>query len=311
VLGDLPQGNGDPSLCVFNEHITPNHHKVAREFVLLDNTYCSGILSADGHQWADSAIATITWKIVRRVSPQLCPWPERERGGRAGLFARRFHLGQRHRAWQDVARLRRIRHHRDALADKSKKRKPAFLDYYRDFLNQAGAIEIGCRPAIESLRPYQATNTVGWALDIPDVFRAAQFIRELKQFEQTGDFPNLSIICLPNDHTSATKSGCPTPAAMAADNDLAFGQIFEAISRSRFWKETCIFAIEDDPQDGWDHVSGYRTTCLRRQPLHPPRRRRRRPIQPDQPPAHDGIDARPAPDEPDGRHRHAHDRVLH
>jgi hypothetical protein len=93
------------------------------------------------------------------------------------------------------------------------------------------------------------------------VFRAAQFTRELKQFEQSGDFPNLSIICLPNDHTSGTKSGCPTPAAMAADNDLAFGQIVEAISQSRFWQDTCIFAIEDDPQAGWDHVSGYRTTC--------------------------------------------------
>jgi hypothetical protein len=135
------------------------------------------------------------------------------------------------------------------------------LDCYRDFVNQTGAIDISCRPVIESLRPYLATNTAGWALHIPDVFRAAQFIKELRQFEQTGNFPNLSIISLPNDHTSGTKSGCPTPAAMAADNDLAFGQIVEAISRSRFWKETCIFAIEDDPQAGWDHVSGYRTTC--------------------------------------------------
>ena len=83
----------------------------------------------------------------------------------------------------------------------------------------------------------------------------------MKQFEQTGDFPNLSIICLPNDHTSGTKALFPTPAAQAADNDLAFGQIVEAISRSRFWKETCILAIEDDPQNGWDHVSGYRTTA--------------------------------------------------
>jgi hypothetical protein len=98
-------------------------------------------------------------------------------------------------------------------------------------------------------------------MDVPDVWRAAQFIRELKQFEQTDAFPNLVIICLPDDHTSGTKAGAPTPAAQVADNDLAFGQIVEAISRSRFWKETCIFAIEDDPQDGWDHVSGYRTTA--------------------------------------------------
>jgi hypothetical protein len=98
-------------------------------------------------------------------------------------------------------------------------------------------------------------------MDVPDVFRAAQFIKDLHRFEQDGNFPNLSIICLPNDHTSGTKAKCPTPAAHVADNDLAFGQIVEALSRSRFWKETCVIAIEDDPQGGWDHVSGYRTTA--------------------------------------------------
>jgi hypothetical protein len=98
-------------------------------------------------------------------------------------------------------------------------------------------------------------------MDVPDVFRAAQFIKELRQFERSGNLPELIIICLPNDHTSGTKEGSPTPAAQVADNDLAFGQIVEAISQSRFWKETCVFAIEDDPQDGWDHVSGYRTTA--------------------------------------------------
>jgi len=105
------------------------------------------------------------------------------------------------------------------------------------------------------------TNTVGWDMDIPDIFRAAQFMNELQQYERNGGFPNLSIICLPNDHTSGTAPGAPTPAAQVADNDLAFGQIVEAIGKSRFWRETVIFAIEDDPQAGWDHVSGYRTTA--------------------------------------------------
>jgi phospholipase C len=96
---------------------------------------------------------------------------------------------------------------------------------------------------------------------IPDVFRAAEFIRELREFEKTGNLPNLVIICLPNDHTSGTSPGYPTPAAQVADNDLAFGQIVEAVSQSPFWNKTCILAIEDDPQAGWDHVSGYRTTA--------------------------------------------------
>jgi len=145
--------------------------------------------------------------------------------------------------------------------DHSKTNPPQFLDYYRDFTNHSGEIEIHSRPAIESLRPYVVTNTVGWALNIPDQFRAAQFIAELKTFEKNGAFPNLMLMCLPNDHTSGTKPKSPTPAAQVADNDLALGQIIEAVSHSRFWPETCVFVIEDDPQAGWDHVSGYRTTA--------------------------------------------------
>ena len=120
----------------------------------------------------------------------------------------------------------------------------------------------GSRPAIESLRPYLATNTVGWDMDIPDVFRAAQFIEELKQFEAAGQVSRTSASsACPTTTPAAPRPASPTPAAQVADNDLAFGQIVEAISRSRFWPETCIFVIEDDPQDGWDHVSGYRTTA--------------------------------------------------
>ena len=262
VLGDLPQGNGDPSLCVFDEHITPNHHKVAREFVLLDNTYCSGILSADGHQWTDSAMATDYMERSFAGFPRSYVHGMTDGGVDAMAYSPAGFI------WDNaIAHGKTLRDYGEFAIteahwrDKSKTRAPVFLDYYRDFINQTGAIEIGCRPSIESLRPYLTTNTVGWALNIPDVFRAAQFIRELKQFEQAGELPNLTIICLPNDHTSGTKSGCPTPAAMSADNDLAFGQIVDAITRSRFWKDTCIFAIEDDPQAGWDHVSGYRTTC--------------------------------------------------
>jgi hypothetical protein len=96
---------------------------------------------------------------------------------------------------------------------------------------------------------------------VPDQFRADVVIRELADYEKQGRYPNLVIICLPNDHTSGTARGSPTPASCMADNDLAFGRIVEALSKSRFWPKMAIFAIEDDPQAGWDHVSGYRTTC--------------------------------------------------
>jgi YVTN family beta-propeller protein len=262
VLGDLAQGNGDPSLCVFGEQVTPNQHKMVREFVLLDNTYCSGILSADGHQWADSAFATDYMEKSFAGFPRSYPDGMDDDDVDALAYAPSGFI------WDlAIAHGKRLRDYGEfgitqaAWKDASRKDKPKFLDYYRDFVNQTGLIQIYSRPAIESLRPYLCTNTVGWDMAIPDIFRAAQFIRELRQFEQTGEFPNLVIICLPNDHTSGTKANWPTPAAQVADNDLAFGQIVEALSRSRFWRETCILAIEDDPQDGWDHVSGYRTTA--------------------------------------------------
>lgn len=262
VLGDVSGGNGNPSLCIFGEKITPNQHKMVKEFVLLDNIYCSGILSADGHQWSDSAFATDYMEKSFAGFPRSYPDGMEDSDIDALAYSPAGFI------WDNaIANGKSLRIYGEfaiteaAWADPSKKGQPTFLDYYRDFVDQNHQIQISSRPAIESLRPYLNTRTVGWNMDIPDQFRAAQFIAELHEYEQKGTFPNLSIICLPNDHTSGTRAGSPTPAAQVADNDLAFGQIVEAISHSEFWKKTCIFAIEDDPQAGWDHVSGFRTTA--------------------------------------------------
>ena len=262
VLGDEPRGNGDPELCVFGEHVTPNQHKLARDFVLLDNTYCSGILSADGHQWTDSAMTTDYMERSFAGFPRSYPdgmgdsevdalayspagfiWDNALAHGRTVRSYGEFTIT--HKAWRDPQR----------------KGKLQFVDHWRDLTEGTDAIHLWSEPAIESLRGHIATDTIGWDLDVPDLWRAAKFLKELKAFEETGGFPDLVILCLPSDHTSGTKAGSPTPAAQVADNDLAFGRIVEAISHSRFWKDTCIIAIEDDPQDGWDHVSGYRTTA--------------------------------------------------
>lgn len=262
VLGDMKEGNGDPALCIFGERITPNQHKMAREFVLLDNTYCSGIVSADGHQWADTGITTDYMEKSFAGFPRSYPDGMEDTDVDAIAYAPSGFI------WDLVlAHGKTLRDYGEfAITDKSwkdktRKGKLTFLDHYREFLDGTDTIQLSSRPAVESLRPYLNTNTVGWDMNVPDVFRAAQFIKELKAYEQGGDFPNLAIICLPNDHTSGTAAGAPTPAAHVADNDLAFAQIVEAISRSRFWKETCVLAIEDDPQGGWDHVTGYRTTA--------------------------------------------------
>jgi YVTN family beta-propeller protein len=262
VLGDVREGDGDADLCIFGQSITPNQHKLARDFVLLDNTYCSGILSADGHQWADSAFATDYMEKsfadfprsypdgmdeggvdALAYSPQGFIWDDCLAHGKTLRDYGEFSIA--HISWRDPARRGRIR----------------FLDHYRDFLSGGQAIRVGSEAGIESLRPWLATNYVGWDLSLPDVQRADIFISELRDFQRAGNYPNFTIVCLPNDHTSGTRPDSPRPAAQVADNDLALGRIVEALSHSPFWPQTCIFAIEDDPQSGWDHVSGYRTTA--------------------------------------------------
>jgi DNA-binding beta-propeller fold protein YncE len=263
VLGDMPEGRGNAELCIFGEKITPNHHALAREFVLLDNTYCSGILSADGHQWTDTGITTDYMEKSFAGFPRSYPDGMEDDDIDALAYSPAGFIwdlvmghGKTFRSYGEFAITDKF------WLDKRRGPKPSWMDAYRQFLGLTNGIHISSRPAIESLRGHLATNTVGWDMDIPDIFRAAQFIKELKEFERLGQFPHLVMICLPNDHTSGTKANSPTPAAYLADNDLALGQIIEAISHSRFWKETCIFVIEDDPQNGWDHISGYRTVAF-------------------------------------------------
>jgi hypothetical protein len=142
-----------------------------------------------------------------------------------------------------------------------RKGTPDFLACYGTWRGEGRDAVFASYPMVESLRPISPTGYVGWAMEVPDQARADFFLRELRDFEARGEFPALTIICLPNDHTNGTKAGTPTPAACVADNDLAFGRIVEGLSHSRFWRDLAIFAIEDDPQAGWDHVSGYRTTA--------------------------------------------------
>ena len=262
VLGDVRNGNGDPELCVFGEQVTPNQHKLVNDFVLLDNTYCSSILSADGHEWATTAFATDYMEKSFAGFPRSYPDGMEDDDIDAMAYSPAGFIwdnamahGKTLRDYGEFAMTRK------SWVDKTRKGEPTFTDHYHEFLQGTHTINLYSVPAVDSLWPYLATNTVGWDLTVPDVFRASQFINELKGYERRGNFPNLAIICLPNDHTSGTDPGRPTPAAHVADNDLAMGQIVEAISHSSFWKETCIFAIEDDPQAGWDHVSGYRTTA--------------------------------------------------
>jgi YVTN family beta-propeller protein len=263
ILGDMAEGNGDTNLCIFGEEHTPNQHKIAREFVLLDNTYCSGVQSADGHQWTDSAIANeYVERQLTSGTPRSYPGSKTEDGVDALAWASSGFI------WDNaLAHGKTFRNYGEWMLtqagwkDPKRKEKITWRDYWTDFQTGAGVTQLRSRAGLESLRPCSNTNTVGWDLKVPDVVRAAEFIRELRRFETNGELPELIILFLPNDHTGGARSEYPTLGAQLADNDLALGRVVEAVTRSRFWPETCLFAIEDDPQAGWDHVSGYRTTC--------------------------------------------------
>jgi YVTN family beta-propeller protein len=261
VLGDVKEANGDEQLCMFGERVTPNQHKMVRNFVLMENMYCCGILSADGHEWADTALATDYMEKSFADFPRSYPDLQDPDDFDAVAYSPNGFI------WDDaVAHGKTFRDYGEGtIAAKSWKdpnnKKPIdFLESYRDFVNHTDLITYSNYPGLDSLKPYMKMDTVGWEMSVPDVYRASQFVKDLQGFEAKGEMPNLIVMDLPNDHTSGTDPGSPTPAAQVADNDLAFGQIVEAISHSPFWKDTCIFACEDDPQAGWDHVSGYRTT---------------------------------------------------
>jgi len=251
VFGDLPQGNADPELCIYGRQVTPNHHALAEEFVLLDNYYCNGVLSADGHSWA--------------MEGNVTPYLERAFGG----FTRSYTFGDDPLTysssgfiWDHVLAAGLSFRNYGEFDEPREEPAGDYAAMYQDFLNQTGKFTFKQNIGVERLRRYSCPDCPGWNLKIPDVVRADRFLKELAGFERDGQFPNLVILYLPNDHTSGTSPGQPTPRSMVADNDLALGRVVEALTRSRFWPKLCIFVNEDDPQDGFDHVDGHRSLCL-------------------------------------------------
>jgi YVTN family beta-propeller protein len=262
ILGDIPEGNGDPSLCLFGEQVTPNQHKIAKEFVLLDNTYCCGILSADGHQWSTTAFGT------DYLERSFAGWPRSYPDGMGPDDADALAYAPSGFIWDNALRhgisiwnFGEFAQPECRWKDPKRKDRPQWKDYWEEYLHGNGEVVIGSEPTIETIRPFTPTDTVGWIMEVPDVWRARYIVEQIDEWEREGKMPQLILICLPNDHTSGTRAGSPTPSALVADNDLAFGRIVEAFSHSRFWKDMAIFGIEDDPQNGFDHVSGYRTTA--------------------------------------------------
>jgi len=254
VFGDIKEGNGDPNLVMFGENVTPNHHALARQFTLLDNFYCSGVLSADGHSWADSAY--VTDYLERAFGGFTRSYPDD--GKDALAFAPTGFL------WNNaLAHHKTFRNYGEFVLEESYTPKGTkWIDLFNERKNGTHKIPLTPKVSMKVLEPYTHKTYPYFPLTAPDAIRADLFIADLAEFEKKGEMPNFLLMSLPCDHTEGTTPEFPTPRAMVADNDLALGRIVEAISHSKFWKDTCILVVEDDPQNGLDHVDGHRTVAL-------------------------------------------------
>ena len=252
VLGDMPEGNGMASLCSFGENTTPNQHRLARDFLLLDNYYVSGKSSAEGHQWTDAAITTDY--VEKNVRAWFRSYPHVQTD--AMVYDKNGFI------WNDALdHGKSVRIYGEACIPKWDGNL-GWKDIYQLYLDKK-PFNFTNVTTISRIRPVLSQTYPGYdGHNVADQIRADAFIDELKQYAaMPGDqWPELMILALPSDHTAGTRPGYPTPNAMVADNDLALGKIVQAISESRFWDSTVIFVTEDDSQNGWDHVSAYRTT---------------------------------------------------
>jgi phospholipase C len=239
VLGKLGKGNGDPSLTLFDESAAPNHYKLAREFVLFDNFYVNADVSADGHNWSTAAIAPDfaqrTWQgqYAGRFKPYLYEGGEPANSPPAGYI------------WSNVR-----------AAGMAVRNYGEFVQNRKQPGPDGVQVEKVTDPSLAGITNMRYR---GFDIDYPDVDRAKVFLEDLKQFETSGAMPRFMFVRLGNDHTDGTVAGKIAPLSMFADNDYALGMIVEAVSKSRFWPKTAIFVIEDDAQNGPDHVDSHRS----------------------------------------------------
>ncbi len=230
VLSDVAGGNGDTSLLIFGKKITPNQHSLVENFVLLDNFYTNGEVSADGHNWTMGAYAT---DFLEKT------WPT-SYGRRGGSY--------------DAEGNRAIANNKNGfLWDMCKKQGVTYRTY--------GEFAENYKANIPVLKGHFCTYFTGWNTKVMDTTRFSQWKREFDSLLLVGKVPQLNTLRFPNDHTEGLKKGHLSPYAMVADNDLAVGLFVEHLSNSPIWKETVIFIVEDDAQNGPDHVDAHRTTA--------------------------------------------------
>jgi DNA-binding beta-propeller fold protein YncE len=242
VFGDIKEGNGDASLCLFPENVTPNLHALVKEFVLLDNFYVESEVSADGHEWSMAAYATDfverTWPLNYRKQPKESEIKYPSEGSHDIAVPAGGYI------W-----------------DRCAEAGVSYRSYGEWVENGATPSDPG-RAKVKALEGHIDPLYRSYDIGYSDLDRVKRFKEELARFEKEGSMPQFMVVRIPNDHTAGTRVDGPTPTALVAQNDLAVGQFVEAISKSSFWKETAIFVVEDDAQNGSDHVDAHRTTAL-------------------------------------------------
>jgi DNA-binding beta-propeller fold protein YncE len=252
VMGDLAGANGDPNLCLFGEAVTPNAHALAREFGIIDNFYVDAEVSYDGHAWTTGAYATdIVEKIwplnyARRGGSYLS-----EGGGKMRNAYGNAAAPMNGYIWDAVIR-----------RNLTVRSYGEFAAWGRGTVADRRAGKVEARPAVPGLEGRVSPTYPPWELEIPDARRFDAWSKEFTEQDAAGQVPAFSIIRMGNDHTNGTRPGTPTPRAMVAENDLSIGRLVESISHSRIWKESAIFIVEDDAQNGPDHVDAHRSIAL-------------------------------------------------
>ncbi|MGA8099414.1 MAG: bifunctional YncE family protein/alkaline phosphatase family protein [Candidatus Cybelea sp.] len=254
-FGDLRQGNGDARLCAFPEKISPNHHALARRFGLFDNVYVNGTMSGDGHQWTDEGGTTDY--VERNTASWAKTYPSDGTDPLAYVSSGFI--------WQRVLDAGLTFRDYGEFTTSEPQIIPAnatWSQFFNDRRHGTHFVTFKNEVQVRSLAPYVDPAYAGFSLRISDQARADEFLRDLARFDRTLAMPSLILLQLGNDHTAGTDPGYPAPASAVADNDLALGRIVQGISRSSFWKSTVIFVVEDDAQNGVDHVDGHRTMAL-------------------------------------------------
>ena len=265
VFGSLREGNGDPALTIFGDRSAPNHRELARRFTLLDNFYVDAEVSADGHPWSTQATAT---DYVDKT------WPFDYAAAFYRSYNQEFVPFDQQFPSEPLAADPSVRRSAAAASvgyiwDNAYDHGVSFRDYgegtpWDDPSNCASGTVFSDLTRLHSrFGQHVDPKFPGWNMDCSDhAVREAEWEREFDQYVRNGNLPGLSIVYFPNDHTKGTAAGQATPEAYMADNDLAVGRMVEAVSHSRYWRSTAIVTVEDDAQDGPDHVDAHRSPAL-------------------------------------------------